>query len=149
MMRSGRTALILSVLYMFGTALIFAFFSPFLVAIYTNDPEVGAMAAKLLLIAALFQLSDGVQCVSLGILRGLADTRVPTLITIIAYWVIGIPSGYWMAKYLGLECYGMWFGLSLGLTFSAVMLSLRFLKESREFDFVQEEKKHYKELIME
>jgi MATE family multidrug resistance protein len=103
----------------------------------------------LLLIAALFQLSDGVQCVSLGILRGIADTKVPTIITIVAYWVIGIPSGWLMAKYANLSLNGIWFGLCAGLTFSAFMLSIRFLKESKSFQFVADMKKHYKELVNE
>ena len=118
-----------------------------LVNLYIDDVLVGGMAANLLLIAALFQLSDGVQCVSLGILRGINDTKIPTVFTVIAYWVIGIPIGWVLAKYFGLGLYGIWFGLSLGLTFSAVMLSIRFLKESQEFDFVLEEKQHYKELV--
>ena len=146
-MRAGRAALIMSVAFMFSTAIIFGLFNSFFVSLYTRDAEVADMASKLVWIAALFQLSDGVQCVSLGILRGLADTKIPTVVTIIAYWVIGIPLGYVMAYTMHLECYGIWFGLSLGLTFSAIMLSVRFIKESRSFDFVEEEKKHFNELI--
>jgi MATE family multidrug resistance protein len=144
---SGKAALIMSILFMGGTALLFAVFNTFFVNLYIDDVLVGGMAANLLLIAALFQLSDGVQCVSLGILRGINDTKIPTVFTVIAYWVIGIPIGWVLAKYFGLGLYGIWFGLSLGLTFSAVMLSIRFLKESQEFDFVLEEKQHYKELV--
>ncbi len=144
---SGKAALIMSILFMGGTALLFAVFNTFFVNLYIDDVLVGGMAANLLLIAALFQLSDGVQCVSLGILRGINDTKIPTVFTVIAYWVIGIPIGWVLAKYFGLGLYGIWFGLSLGLTFSAVMLSIRFLKESRAFDFVEEEKQHYKELV--
>ena len=105
------------------------------------------MASNLIWIAALFQLSDGIQCVSLGVLRGIADTKVPTLVTVVAYWVIGIPAGLWMAEYFEIGLYGIWFGLSVGLTFSAIMLTMRFLKESNEIDFVAEEKKHYQELM--
>lgn len=144
---SGKAALIMSILFMGVTALLFAVFNTFFVNLYIDDVLVGGMAANLLLIAALFQLSDGVQCVSLGILRGINDTKIPTVFTVIAYWVIGIPIGWVLAKYFGLGLYGIWFGLSLGLTFSAVMLSIRFLKESQEFDFVLEEKQHYKELV--
>lgn len=147
LVRSGRAALIMSVILMGVTALLFALFNHFFVGLYINNDYVGGMAANLLLIAALFQLSDGIQCVSLGVLRGISDTKIPTIITIIAYWVIGIPIGWILAKYFDLTLYGIWFGLSLGLTFSAVMLTIRFLKESREFDFVQEERQHYKELI--
>ncbi|MFA6262302.1 MAG: MATE family efflux transporter [Bacteroidia bacterium] len=147
MMFSGRAALIMSVLFMAATAIVFALANRMLVYFYTPDPMVSDLAANLLLIAALFQLSDGVQCVSLGILRGLADTRIPTLITIIAYWVVGIPAGWWMASALGWELYGIWFGLSLGLTFSAIFLSIRFIKESRAFNFPAEEQEKFSQLI--
>jgi MATE family multidrug resistance protein len=147
LMMSGKAALIMSILYMGGTAVLFSIFNTFFVGLYIDDVLVGGMAANLLLIAALFQLSDGVQCVSLGILRGINDTKIPTVFTIIAYWVIGIPIGWVLAKYFNLGLYGIWFGLSLGLTFSAVLLSIRFIKESREFDFVKAEQQHYNELI--
>lgn len=146
-MLAGRAALVLSVVFMGLTALLFALFNHFFVGLYIDNVYVGSMAANLLLIAALFQLSDGIQCVSLGILRGIADTRMPTIITIIAYWVIGIPIGWILAKYCDLTLYGIWFGLSLGLTFSAIMLTVRFFKESKAFDFIAEEKQHYNELI--
>jgi MATE family multidrug resistance protein len=77
----------------------------------------------------MFQLSDGVQAVSLGALRGLSDTKVPTIITIIAYWVIGIPLGYYFTFSMNLSLYGIWYGLSIGLTFSAIFLCIRFVKE--------------------
>jgi MATE family multidrug resistance protein len=147
LMMSGKAALIMSILYMGGTAVLFSIFNTFFVGLYIDDVLVGGMAANLLLIAALFQLSDGVQCVSLGILRGINDTKIPTVFTIIAYWVIGIPIGWVLAKYFNLGLYGIWFGLSLGLTFSAVLLSIRFIKEAREFDFVKAEQQHYNELI--
>ncbi|MFN3446962.1 MAG: MATE family efflux transporter, partial [Bacteroidia bacterium] len=144
---SGKAALVMSVLFMGSTALLFAVFNTFFVGLYIDDVLVGGMAANLLLIAALFQLSDGVQCVSLGILRGINDTKMPTVFTVIAYWVIGIPIGWLLAKYFDLGLYGIWFGLSLGLTFSAIVLSIRFIKESNAFDFVKDEQQHFKELI--
>jgi MATE family multidrug resistance protein len=149
MIKAGRASLIMGFGFMALMALVFAFGNELLVSFYTTDTAVAPMAANLLLIAALFQLSDGVQCVSLGILRGIADTKVPTIITIVAYWVIGIPSGWLMAKYANLSLNGIWFGLCAGLTFSAFMLSIRFLKESKSFQFVADMKKHYKELVNE
>lgn len=98
---SGKAALIMSILFMGGTALLFAVFNTFFVNLYIDDVLVGGMAANLLLIAALFQLSDGVQCVSLGILRGINDTKIPTVFTVIAYWYT-----YW----LGISQI-LWFGL--------------------------------------
>lgn len=149
LMRSGRAALVLGVLFMSVCGLVFALFNHQIVGLYTSDVLVTDMATKLLLIAALFQLSDGTQSVSLGILRGITDTKIPTLVTVVAYWIIGIPVGLWMADYFAIGLYGIWFGLTVGLTFSAVMLSIRFIKESRAFNFVEEEKDHYKKLISE
>jgi len=146
LIRSGRTALIMGTVFMGICGLVFALFNKQIIGIYTNDVHVVEMAANLLLIAALFQLSDGIQCVSLGVLRGIADTKVPTIVTVIAYWVVGIPIGLAMAEYLDLGLYGIWYGLTAGLTFSAVMLSIRFIKESRAMDFVKEEQEHYKAL---
>lgn len=131
MMRSGRAALILGAIFMGFCSIVFALFNKQLIGLYTHDAEVGHMASYLLLIAAFFQLSDGIQCVGLGVLRGLSDTRIPTLITIVAYWVIGIPIGYMLAYKFNLTLYGIWFGLSIGLLFSAVSLTIRFLKESK------------------
>lgn len=147
LLKAGRAALILGAVFMAGCALLFAVANQFIVSLYTDDVVVTEMATKLLLIAALFQLSDGVQCVALGVLRGIADTKIPTVVTVIAYWVIGIPVGWWFAKSFGLSLYGIWYGLSIGLTFSAILLTYRFLKESRAIDFVQNEKDHYRELV--
>jgi MATE family multidrug resistance protein len=146
---SGRAALIMSIVFMGFTALLFALFNHFFVGLYIDNVYVAGMASNLLLIAALFQLSDGIQCVSLGILRGIADTKMPTIVTIIAYWVIGIPAGWMLAKYFDLGLYGIWFGLSVGLTFSAIMLTWRFFKESQALDFKAAEQQHYKELLNE
>lgn len=149
LVKAGRAALVLGAVFMAACALLFATFNEFIVWMYTDDAIVTGMATKLLLIAALFQLSDGVQCVGLGVLRGLADTKIPTAVTIIAYWIIGIPAGLWMARALDLSLYGIWFGLSVGLTFAAVLLTRRFLKTSKAIDFIQDEKEHYGELIKE
>lgn len=73
-------------------------------------------------------LSDGIQCVGLGVLRGIGDTKIPTIFTIIAYWGIGIPFGYYFGFTLNWSLYGVWFALLLGLTLSAVLLSTRFSK---------------------
>lgn len=147
LMKAGRASIILGFAFMGLMAILFALANKPIVALYITDQVVAPMAVNLLIIAAFFQLSDGVQCVSLGVLRGIADTKIPTLVTIIAYWVIGIPSGWIMATTFDMGLYGIWVGLSLGLTFSAIFLSIRFLKESREFDFVQEEQEHFKQII--
>jgi len=91
-----------------------------------DNTEVIYLAAKLLLVAAVFQISDGIQVVVLGALRGLQDVKIPTLITFIAYWVIGFPVTYYLGLYTEYKSTGIWIGLLLGLTTSAVMLYLRF-----------------------
>jgi MATE family multidrug resistance protein len=131
---AGRAALIMGTIFMGFCALLMAAFAPYIIALYTTDPLVSGMAVNLLYIAALFQLSDGIQCVGLGVLRGIGDTKIPTIITIVAYWVIGIPIGYYLGFHFGWSLYGVWFALLIGLSFSAILLSTRFLKESRELD---------------
>jgi MATE family multidrug resistance protein len=129
MLYAGNSGIILGGVFMGFCALIFTVFNQFIVQISVNDADVQFITAGLLYIAAMFQLSDGVQAVSLGALRGLSDTKVPTIITIIAYWVIGIPLGYYFTFSLNLGLYGIWYGLSIGLTFSAIFLCIRFVKE--------------------
>jgi len=92
----------------------------------TDNAEVIAIAAQLLLISAFFQISDGLQAVILGALRGLQDVRIPTLITFIAYWIIGFPISYYLGMHTELESVGIWIGLLAGLTASALLLYLRF-----------------------
>ncbi|MDV7139619.1 MATE family efflux transporter [Maribacter sp. TH_r10] len=91
-----------------------------------DNTEVIFLAAQLLLVAAFFQISDGIQVVVLGALRGLQDVKVPTLITFIAYWVIGFPISFYYGLYTDLGSTGIWIGLLTGLSASAIMLYLRF-----------------------
>ena len=91
-----------------------------------DNTEVIILAAKLLLVAAVFQISDGIQVVVLGALRGLQDVKIPTLITFIAYWLVGFPVSYYLGLYTDYGSTGIWIGLLLGLSASAVMLYLRF-----------------------
>ncbi|UJH66841.1 MATE family efflux transporter [Allomuricauda sp. SCSIO 65647] len=91
-----------------------------------DNTEVVALAAQLLLVAAFFQISDGIQVVVLGALRGLQDVKIPTLITFFAYWVIGFPISYYLGLHTDLKSIGIWIGLLAGLTASAVLLYLRF-----------------------
>jgi MATE family multidrug resistance protein len=91
-----------------------------------DNKEVISIAAKLLLVAAVFQISDGIQVVVLGALRGMQDVKIPTLITFIAYWLIGFPISYFLGKEETLGSVGIWIGLLAGLTASAIMLYIRF-----------------------
>lgn len=96
-----------------------------------EDVEVIMLASKLLIIAALFQLSDGVQVTVLGILRGIQDVKIPSYLTFIAYWIFTIPLGYFLCVTLNMGAFGMWIALGLGLTLSACMLVIRFLRLSK------------------
>ncbi|MDY8134116.1 MATE family efflux transporter [Aquimarina sp. 2201CG5-10] len=91
-----------------------------------DNTEVITIAAKLLVIAALFQISDGIQVTVLGALRGLQDVKIPTLITFIAYWVVGFPISYYLGLHTKYESSGIWIGLLAGLTTSAILLYIRF-----------------------
>jgi len=92
----------------------------------TDNFEVLGIASKLLIIAAIFQISDAVQVVVLGVLRGMQDVKVPTIITFIAYWLIGFPISYYLSMHTEYKSSGIWIGLLFGLTTSAMMLFIRF-----------------------
>jgi len=91
-----------------------------------DNTQVITLAAELLLVAAFFQISDGVQVVVLGALRGMQDVKIPTFITFIAYWAIGFPMSYYLGLHTELKSTGIWIGLLTGLTASAIMLYIRF-----------------------
>ena len=116
-------------------AVIFLVFRDFLPTLYLDlndtaniidNTEVIAIATKLLLAAAIFQISDGIQVVVLGALRGLQDVKIPTIITFISYWMIGFPVSYYLGKSDRYGSFGIWLGLLAGLTVAAILLSLRF-----------------------
>ncbi|MEK6616061.1 MAG: MATE family efflux transporter, partial [Bacteroidota bacterium] len=90
--------------------------------LFNNEPEVREIVSSLLLIAALFQLSDGVQVVALGVLRGIEDTKIPTWITFISYWLIGLPCSYAFAFIFGFGVQGIWYGLTIALSLAAILL---------------------------
>lgn len=116
----------LVILFMASCAVIFIVGRYFLPALYIDNPEVINIAASLLIIAGIFQVSDGVQVLSLGALRGLKDVKIPTLLTFIAYWVLALPCGYLLAFPLGLGVKGVWYGLFIGLTLVAIVMYWRF-----------------------
>ena len=107
-------------------ALLFISLKDLLPAFYIDNTEVILLAAQLLVVAALFQLSDGVQVVILGALRGLQDVKIPTGICFIAYWIIGFPVSFYFGQEEQYESMGIWFGLLAGLTSSALLLYFRF-----------------------
>ncbi|MGJ8550778.1 MATE family efflux transporter [Winogradskyella wichelsiae] len=116
-------------------ALLFVVFHEFLPTMYVDldDPvnrvdttEVVTIAATLLLAAAIFQITDSLQVIALGALRGLQDVKIPTVITFISYWVIGFPICYYLGKEEMYGSFGIWIGLIVGLSVAAIMLFIRF-----------------------
>jgi MATE family multidrug resistance protein len=93
---------------------------------FVDNYQVASIAAKLLLISAVFQISDAIQVVALGALRGMQDVKIPTLITFIAYWLIGFPISYYLSMHTAYASSGIWIGILAGLTASGGMLYIRF-----------------------
>lgn len=128
---AGFSAIILAGIVMGCFGIIFISLRKFLPTLYIQDQQVIDIAASLLIIAALFQLSDGTQAVGIGILRGMADAKIPMLITFFAYWVIGLPGGYVLGFIFGLGVQGVWIGLLCSLLASASLLTIRFNNKSK------------------
>jgi MATE family multidrug resistance protein len=129
--KAGFTAIFLGASMMFCAGIIFIIFRNLLPTFYINEKDVIEIASTLIVIAALFQLSDGTQAVGIGILRGLTDVKIPTAITFIAYWIVGLPVGYLFGFILGYGVQGVWIGLLFGLTTSGILLTLRFNAKSK------------------
>jgi MATE family multidrug resistance protein len=91
-----------------------------------ENTEVILIASKLLLIVALFQIFDGLQVAILGALRGMQDVKIPTLMTFVAYWIIGFPICFYLGLYTPLKSTGIWIGLLISLVSASIMLFLRF-----------------------
>ena len=108
-----------------AAALMLIFAGGWISALYTGDAAVAALAVTLMRYAAVFQFPDGIQVLSAGALRGLKDTRVPMLITIFAYWGVGLPLGTWFGLHLHGRAPGLWVGLIIGLTVAALLLAWR------------------------
>jgi MATE family multidrug resistance protein len=124
--KSGYSNFILVFILMCFSAVIFIYFRDVLPTFYVDDFEVISLASSLLIIAGLFQLSDGLQAVGLGVLRGIRDTKIPTILTFISYWIISIPLSYFLGVTSGHGVFGVWIGLSVGLTIAAVFHVIRF-----------------------
>jgi len=123
---AARAGLTLSLCTQTVSASLMLLVPAWIAGIYTDDAAVIAIAVQLLFLAAVFQLSDGVQVSCSGILRGLNDTRVPMLITVVAYWLVGLPLGAVLGFRFDLGAHGMWIGMIAGLTAAAVLLALRY-----------------------
>jgi MATE family multidrug resistance protein len=123
--RAAFSGYALGALTQAAAALLLVFGGRWISALYTDDAAVAVLAVTLMRYAAVFQLPDGIQVLSNGVLRGLKDTRVPMLVTVFAYWCVGLPLGAWFGLHLNGRAPGLWIGLILGLSVAALGLSLR------------------------
>lgn len=133
----ARSIFLLAVIVQGTFALLFVLLHTILPHFFVNDSiletaDVITIASNLILIAAVFQLSDGIQVVVLGALRGLQDVKIPMYITFIAYWIIGFPISIYLGLFTNLKAIGVWIGLLSGLTAAALFLYLRFNKLSKK-----------------
>jgi len=122
----------MSLIFMACCAILFTSLSGFFPTLYVDEPEVISIATTLIIVAGFFQLSDGVQVVGLGALRGMSDVKVPTIITLIAYWGLAIPMSYLLGFTLGFGPEGIWYGLLIGLTAAALALFVRFKRLAKK-----------------
>jgi len=123
---AGMTGLMMCVVFMIGSAAFLLLFRDLVVAMYTNDPAVTEIAISLLLMAAVFQIADGLQIGAAGALRGYKDTRMPMVINTFSYWVLGFPLAYMAAITFQAPPAWIWAGFVLGLSAAAVLLTIRF-----------------------
>ncbi|MCX6170803.1 MAG: MATE family efflux transporter [Ignavibacteriales bacterium] len=129
--RAGFSTLGLASSLMFCFGVSFILLRNFLPTLYIKEIEVIAVASKLLIIAALFQIFDGLQATGIGVLRGLTDTKIPMLISFAAYWMIGIPIAIILGFYYKLGAVGIWIGLLIGLASVGITMLFRFNSKSK------------------
>ena len=127
----ARTALLCGTAFMLCTAVAMLTIPRTIAAAYTNQAAVAVIAAALIPIAGVFQLFDGIQAVSAGVLRGLGDTRVPSLINLAGFWLCGLPVSITLAFRTPLGPLGLWWGLVAGLAVVALLLTLRVRRRLR------------------
>ena len=126
------TLFIMVIAFMSTTGIIFLSGRFFWPTLFTSEPTVIAIAAQLLIVTTFFQISDGIQVVAQGALRGLGDTRTPTIYSFIAYWVVSLPLAYVLGFHTSLGVIGVWIGLALGLTVNAILLYRRFMNKANQ-----------------
>ncbi len=134
MRRASYASTHLVLIFMTVTALAFIIGRNFLPWLFTTDAEVISIAASLLIVAAVFQLFDGLQVIMLSTLRGMADVTTPMFIAFIAYLLIGIPTSYVFAFILNAGPQGIWYGYLVGLSTAGVLFYLRFKRNLRKLD---------------
>lgn len=124
--QAGWVGVSISFGMMIFSSLILFFCAPLIVSLYTTDPQVQQIGIQLLYMAGIFQISDGLQVSAFGALRGLKDTHIPMICSLISYWCVGIPVGYYLGLVQGWGAQGFWGGLIAGLAVAAVLHNSRF-----------------------
>jgi MATE family multidrug resistance protein len=127
----GQVGITMGAINAFSNATILALLRQPIAELYTDDAGIAARAARFLLLASVFQFVDGVQVTANGALRGIKDTRFPLAITLVAYWIFGVPVSWGLAFHTAVAADGLWWGMTTGLTVAAAGLVWRFLAESR------------------
>ncbi len=129
--RIGLSTILGGLFYGIICAVLFVVFQHQLPLFFTPDAEVAAIASTLLVLAAIFQISDATQAIGVGLLRGIKDAKLPTAFVAFAYWIIGIPVGYFLSFKVNMGPSGIWIGFIAGLTASSILLNTRFLKRTK------------------
>ena len=129
---AGVASMSLALLFMTGPMLAFMLAPEVLARWYIDDPAVLPLAASLLIIGGMFQLFDGLQTSSLALLRALGDVRRPTVISLAAFWVVGLPLGYWLSHHQGWGARGIWTGYVVALGIQAAWFVARFFRLVRQ-----------------
>lgn len=127
----GTSTMVGGLAYGVVCGILFIVLKDYLPNVFTSNAGVAALASTLLVLGAFFQISDATQAIGVGLLRGFRDTKLPTVFVAIAYWVIGIPVGYYLAFKMNMGASGIWIGFIVGLTVSSLLLNARFLKKSK------------------
>lgn len=130
---AGWTAIVMATCFMVIAASTFVTFPTQLIGWFSNDPSVLSVGTSLLLLAAVFQLFDGIQGVITGTLRGIGDTHTPMKVNLIAHWLLGLPTSYVLCFVAGWGVYGLWVGLSLGLIVTGIILFWVWSVKIREY----------------
>jgi len=127
---AGLVGIGIAILFGVCSAMFMLLFPEAIARMYTPDRDVIELAAQLLLLAAVFQVADGMQAAAAGALRGLKDTRLPMVYSILSYWMIGMSTGWWLTFREDFGPQGMWYGMIVGLCVAAVLMCTRFWRRT-------------------
>jgi MATE family multidrug resistance protein len=131
MIKAGDAAFLITFIFMSLSAISMFIFGQNFIRIFTSDAEVVQIGVKVILLAAVFQIADGIQVIGGGVLRGLGETKITAVSNFIGHWVIGLPIGYFLCFQANYGVPGLWTGLSTGLFIVAIVLFLAWRKKEQ------------------